>query len=78
MTEQNVRREISELEKLIEAGLALASKRQILADEDLKLIQRRLVVRVARQKAGLQVKRLTTLEDRAADDAPQHVAPLLV
>jgi hypothetical protein len=50
MTEQNVRREISELEKLIEAGLALASKRQILADEDLKLIQRRLVVRVARQK----------------------------
>jgi len=50
MTEQNVRCEISELEKLIEAGLALASKRQILADEDLKLIQRRLVVRVARQK----------------------------
>ena len=50
MTEQNVRREISELEKLIEAGLALASRRQILADEDLKLIQRRLVVRVARQK----------------------------
>jgi len=50
MTEQNMRREISELEKLIEAGLALASKRQILADEDLKLIQRRLVVRVARQK----------------------------
>ena len=50
MTEQNVRREISELEKLIEAGIALASKRQILADEDLKLIQRRLVVRVARQK----------------------------
>ena len=50
MTEQNVRREISELEKLIEAGLSLASKRQILADEDLKLIQRRLVVRVARQK----------------------------
>lgn len=50
MTEQNVRREISELEKLIEAGLALVSKRQILADEDLKLIQRRLVVRVARQK----------------------------
>ena len=45
-----MRREISELEKLIEAGLALASKRQILADEDLKLIQRRLVVRVARQK----------------------------
>jgi hypothetical protein len=50
MTEQNVQREISELERLIEAGLALASKRQILADEDLKLIQRRLVVRVARQK----------------------------
>ena len=50
MTEQNVRREISELEKLIEAGLALASKPQILADEDLKLVQRRLVVRVARQK----------------------------
>jgi hypothetical protein len=50
MTEQNVRREISELEKLIEAGIALVSKRQILADEDLKLIQRRLVVRVARQK----------------------------
>ena len=50
MTEQNVRREISELEKVIEAGLALASKRQILADEDLKLIQRRLAVRVARQK----------------------------
>jgi hypothetical protein len=50
MTEQNVRREITELEKLIEAGLALVSKRQILADEDLKLIQRRLVVRVARQK----------------------------
>ena len=50
MTEQNVRREISELEKLIEAGLALASKRQILADEDLKLIQRRLLVRVAREK----------------------------
>ena len=50
MTEQNVRREITELEKLIEAGLALVSKRRILADEDLKLIQRRLVVRVARQK----------------------------
>ena len=34
--------------------------------------------REAREKAGIELERMAPLEDRAADDAPQHVAAILV